>query len=180
MKTKNEMRATFPFEYNKKPFSCIFLADVLPLRLYLTTLGDNPLSFEFELDENYFTDTFMKDYYSLLEYLELKYDPKHKFSPNDMLEVLNRKIPITFSAKPKYPDVIRVVSKNRTVEECNKIYFCGWYTNPEGKGVRPENYEKTLAAFGQELANTTKQRRISSKWTDKSSEEDLSTINRYA
>lgn len=38
MIAKGEERATFPFEFNGKIFSCIFLTDIIPYRLYLTTL----------------------------------------------------------------------------------------------------------------------------------------------
>ena len=32
MKVKNEERAKFPFTYNSKDFSCIFLTDIKPMR----------------------------------------------------------------------------------------------------------------------------------------------------
>jgi hypothetical protein len=136
---------------------------------------------EFELDKNYFTCAHIpeKDYKLLVKYLELEFNPDHTFRPSDIFAVLNSKIPISFSVKPKYQDVIRAASMSRTIEECNKTNNCGRYANPEGKNVRPGNYEKTLAACGEEIANTTRQRRISSKWTDKSSEENLSEINKY-
>lgn len=35
MMKKGEERATFPFEFNEKTFSCIFLTDIIPYRLYL-------------------------------------------------------------------------------------------------------------------------------------------------
>ena len=39
MMKKGEERATFPFEFNGKTFSCIFLTDIIPYRLYLSSLG---------------------------------------------------------------------------------------------------------------------------------------------
>lgn len=39
MIAKGEERATFPFEFNGKIFSCIFLTDIIPYRLYLTTFA---------------------------------------------------------------------------------------------------------------------------------------------
>ena len=173
-----ETRAVFPFEYNRKPFSCIFLTDVTPMALYLTTLGAVPLSIQFELDDNYETSAFMKDQYSeLVRYLELKFDPNHKFKPSDMFTVLNRNIPQGFPGSPGRGQVIGVVARHRQVEEADQIYFCGWYPNPVGRNVRERNYEKTRAAFGSEMADMARARRISSKWTDNPDKEDLARLS---
>lgn len=45
MVTRREERVTFPFEFNGKTFSCIFITDIIPYRLYLTTLGLHPKVF---------------------------------------------------------------------------------------------------------------------------------------
>lgn len=52
MKVKKEEREIFSFIYNSKDFSCLFLTDINPMRLYLSTLGNNPIVFEIEIDEN--------------------------------------------------------------------------------------------------------------------------------
>ena len=43
MKNNGKTRAVFPFDFNKKSFSCIFMVDIFPFRLYLTTVGINPI-----------------------------------------------------------------------------------------------------------------------------------------
>ncbi|MDE7430959.1 MAG: hypothetical protein K2N34_03460 [Lachnospiraceae bacterium] len=177
MKKKKEKRATFPFEYNKKNFSCIFLTDMTPYRLYLTTLGKNPEVYELEIKKGYLVACYMDDYKRLVAYLELKYDPNHKFVPRDFFEALNKKIPKEFQQKPLYMDVIRVASKRRDIEEPNKIYFCGWRRNPNGKSVSENNYEKTRNAFGEEIARMSKSKNISSCWTDNQSEEEIGKLN---
>lgn len=93
MVKKGEERATFSFEYNKKPFSCIFLTDITPYRLYLTTLGLHPIVIEFEIQRGYLTPCYIEDYKMLVEYLEIAFSPIHKFLPVDFFEVLNRNIP---------------------------------------------------------------------------------------
>lgn len=178
MKIKEEGRAIFTFTYNAKDFSCIFLTDINPMILYLSTLGNNPIVFEIEIDEKYCTKTYMDaDYKKLIEYLEIKYDPNHTFKPIDFFKALNNKIPKMFQIKPNYSDVIMVVSKRRMVEEADKIYFCGWRNNPIGYNVSDMNIEKTRSAFGDKIAAMCKLKNVSSCWTDISSEESLKKIN---
>lgn len=177
MKARKEERAIFPFTYNAKDFSCLFLTDIKPMRLYLSTLGNNPIVFEIEIDEKYCAETYLDDYKKLVEYLEIKYDPNHTFKPKDFFKVLNNKIPKKFQRKPNYSDVVMVVSKRRMVEEVDKIYFCGWRNNPKGYNVSDMNIEKTRSAFGDKVADICKEKNVSSCWTDISSDESLKKIN---
>ena len=167
MKVKNEERAIFPFTYNSKDFSCIFLTDIKPMRLYLSTLGKNPIVFEIEIDEKYCAKTYIDDYY----------DPDHTFKPIDLFEALNNKIPKKFQKKPNYSEVVSVASKRRRVEEADKIYFCGWRNNPTGYNVSEMNIEKTRIAFGDKIAAMCKLKNVSSCWTNISSDENLKKIN---
>lgn len=176
MMTVGEKRVVFPFEYNEKSFSCIFLVDIIPFRLYLTTLGEKPSIFELEI-EGYKAKSFLNEYNDLILYLDLKYDPNHIFKPNDFFYVLNKKIPNTFTRKPNYKEVLLIASNRRNIEEINKIYFCGWYTNPVGKKVRPENLEKTRSAFGDDKAKICSDENISSCWTDIHTDENLKKLN---
>ena len=177
MKEIGETRAIFPFKYNEKEFSCIFLVDIIPFRLYLTTLGIKPIVFELEIEKGYKVQSYLDDYNQLVTYLELKYNPNHVFKPNDFFEALNRRIPIRFTTKPNYKEVLLVASKRRKIEEDDKIYFCGWYSNPIGKQVRPENLEKTRSAFGDKKAEICSLNNISSCWTNIPIEENLSKLD---
>lgn len=177
MVKKGEERATFSFEYNKKPFSCIFLTDITPYRLYLTTLGLHPVVIEFEIQKGYLTPCYIEDYKMLVNYLEIEFNPIHKFLPVDFFEVLNRNIPEKFTARPKYRDVLVVASKRRKIEEEDKIYFCGWRRNPVGKNVSEKNLEKTRSAFGDAKAEMCERKNISSCWTDREGEEELRKLS---
>lgn len=177
MSNKSEDRVVFPFEYNGKGFSCIFLVDVIPYRLYLTTLGTKPEVFELEIKKGYKVSGYLKDYNKLVAYLDLKYDPNHIFKPKDFFEVLNKKVPAKFSKRPKYTEVLNIAADVRKIEERDKIYFCGWYKNPAGRKVRPENLEKTKSAFGDEKAQVCSEKNISSCWTDVAKSEDLTKLN---
>lgn len=177
MRNVGETRAVFQFRYNGKVFSCIFLVDITPFRLYLTTLGVAPVVFELEIESGYKVKSYLNDYDKLISLLDLKYDPNHIFKPNDFFEALNRNIPPRFSIRPDYKKVLIIASKKRNIEEIKKIYFCGWYSNPTGKNVRPENLEKTRSAFGDEKAKICKIRNISSCWTDIAKDENLKMID---
>ena len=177
MMKKGEERVTFPFEFNGKTFSCIFLTDIIPYRLYLTTLGLYPVVFELEIEKGYKSKCFIDDYKKLVDYLEIKYDSTHKFVPFDFFEVLNKRIPKKFTVRPDYKDTLKIASKRRKIEEEAKVYFCGWRRNAEGKNVREENLEKTRSAFGNAKAEMCKIKNISSCWTDRACEEELKKLN---
>lgn len=174
MITKNEDRVVFPFKYNRKYFSCIFLVDIVPYRLYLTTHGIKPEVFVLEIISEYKVHGYLKNYNKLVAYLDLKYDPHHKFKPKDLFEALNKKIPSHFSERPKYSEILNIAAN---IEERDKVYFCGWYKNPVGKKVRPENIEKTRSAFGEDQAQLCSDKNISSCWTNLASDEDLAQLN---
>lgn len=177
MKEKNEISASFNFNYNNRGFACIFLGDVMPMLLYLCTVGEAREVFEIVIDENYMTDTYIDDYRKLIEYLNLKFDPNHKFKPVDFFEVLNRNIPNTFQASANYSSILSVSSATRDIEEAEKIYFLGWYKNPVGKFVRDENLEKTSIAFGKHIADISKTTNRSSCWTDEEGLENMEAFN---
>lgn len=177
MMTKKEERATFPFEFKGKAFSCIFLTDIIPYRLYLTTLGLHPMVFELEIERGYKAKCFIDDYKSLIEYLEIRYDPTHKFVPGDFFEALNKRIPKEFMRRPDYKHIIKIASKKRKIEEETKIYFCGWRRNAPEQNVTEKNLEKTRSAFGDTKAELCKRKNISSCWTDCACEEELKKMN---
>lgn len=177
MMTEGEDRVTFPFEFKDKIFSCIFLTDIIPYRLYLTTLGEYPVVFELEIEKGYKAKCFLDDYKKLVDYLEIIYNPMHKFVPSDFFEVLNKRIPKKFTRRPNYKDVLKIASKRRHIEEKNKIYFCGWRKNALGQNVRENNLEKTRSAFGDLKAEMCKRKNISSCWSDCACEESLRRLN---
>ncbi len=172
-----EKRATFSFEYNEKSFSCIFLTDVNPFRLYLTTLGSQLSVFVLEIERGYKTRCFIDNYNELVNFLEIKYNSMHKFSPVDFFKALNKGIPEKFTSRPVYFEVLKIDSKIRTIEEKEKIYFCGWRKNALGQNVSWQNFEKTRSAFGDEIAQMSKEKNVSSCWTACTNEEELKKLN---
>lgn len=61
MRNVGETRVVFQFEYNGKGFSCIFLVDIIPFRLYLTTLGVTPVVFELEIERGYMVKSYLDE-----------------------------------------------------------------------------------------------------------------------
>ncbi len=175
MQANSEDRVIFPFSYNHKDFSCIFLTDINPYRLYLTALGKENLSFEFSVDSKYRTDAYIDHYRELISYLEIKYDPNHTFKPIDFFDALNKKMPTRFTKKPSYKDVIRINS-GKKVEKIGEPNFCGWRRSPTGR-VTEENLEKTRRAFGDKYAEMSRGKGISSCWTADDNKEDLKRLN---
>ena len=83
MKTENQTRVVFPFEYNERGFSCLFLVDILPYRLNVSSLGNRSFIIEFELNEQFEIKENMnnEDYINLVRYLDLRYNPENRFRP---------------------------------------------------------------------------------------------------
>ncbi|MGG7073721.1 DUF6037 family protein [Campylobacter sp. 9BO] len=177
MKVQNETRTIFSFEFNKRPFSCIFLTDIVPYELYLTSLGDSPFVIKLEIKNGYVVENFIDNYKDLVRYLGIKFDPNYTFKPVDFFKALNNNIPRVFMGRPDYKDILRTVSAKKDIEDVNKIYFCGWKQN-NIRYVTKQNIEKTRAVFGDQQAELCKSRNISSCWTDKAKDEDLSKINK--
>ncbi len=176
MLKQNETRAVFSFESNEKRFSCIFLSDIFPYRLYLSAFNITPVVFEFDKNYHVISRINPEDYSEFLKYFDLQDGPDRKFIPEEFLNALNSHIPLTFKEKPNYWNVLNIVSKQRKLEESNKIFFRGWYKNTR-KLVKAENLEKTRSAFGDERAEMCRKYNMSSRWTDTPEDEDLSRLN---
>ena len=62
-------------------------------------------------------------YKKLVDYLEIKYDPTHKFVPLDFFEALNKRIPEEFTMRPDYKDTLKIASKRRKIEKKPRYIF---------------------------------------------------------
>lgn len=165
LKEKGKTRTAFPITINSKPFTCIFLADIKPLRLYLVTPGPKVEYYEMEVFKEYCVSYVIVDYKMLVRYLGLDREEQQKLTQEEFLKILNGKISEHFDTLPVYSDVVRAASRCREINDEDRCYFCGWKRNPEDKDVRYENYEKTRAAFGDEAADLSREKNVSSRWT---------------
>lgn len=180
MRSKEMSKCVFGFQYNAHPFSCIFVIDTTPFCLYITSLGEMPFCIEKKVNKDYTISTYLSgdEYKKLSKYLDLHYDKEHPFMPGAFFQSLDTDIKKIDIRETKYSDVLKAARLNRKVEEENKIFFCGWRNNNIRKyHVRPDNLEKTRLAFGDEVANKCRRLNLSSCWTDKESEENLTLLN---
>ena len=59
----------------------------------------------------------------LIGYLEIKYDPAHKFVPYDFYKVLNERIPEKFAKRPNYKDILKNLDiPNKKLKEREYMY----------------------------------------------------------
>lgn len=181
MQRHKETRAIFPFTYNKRNFSCLFLTDISPYRLVLFTIGDFNLAIDILIYDDFTASTYIDSdkYRNLIKFLGIQYDPNHTFKPTDFFEYLNQNIPAVFKNRPSVEDVLFAVSRTNEIENSEQLYFCGLRRNANGANVTPENYEKTRIAFGDITAKILKQKNISTCWTDDESKRNLAEINKF-
>lgn len=180
MINRNETRTVFPYVLNRKHFSCIFIIDAKPYTLLVTTLGADPIVIDLSVNpDNFIVGTYFGENYTrLLHYLELKHNPQNPFGPDVFLENLNQQVPPHSGYIPNYTDVLSLASRaGRHFEEKDKLYFCGWRNNSKTEHVGSGNYIKTLIAFGEEFAEMSKDKNISSRWTATPNEERIAELN---
>lgn len=116
-----------PFEYNKKGFSCIFDIGAVPYRLIMTTLGLHPQSFRFDVVTGYLIvpQLSQEEMLQLIRYLQLKPDPDHRFTVEDMMRMFNQRakdhiVKVETASKS---------SNDKKNDDCEKPYFLKWQHN---------------------------------------------------
>ena len=181
MHEKGEFSTVFNIQIKEKSFSCIFTTNTEPYYLYMATVGANIRTFEFEILYGYQINTLLSNdvFRRLCDYLEIKFDPNHKFSTTDLFKLINNKIPTVTKRRPTPTEVLNVVSNHREIEEQNKTYFMGFKHLPNGQTVSQPNYEKTRFIFGEKKATEFRQQRISTCWTDKQGLQNIELLNKH-
>ena len=166
MVKQGKLRVKFLFIYNHVEADVFFFIDENPMRLVFGIKHNNKY-FELKLDNNFTVkESFDGNIYDLIiKSFNIKYDPEHKFKPIDFLTAFNKKIPQsiknTIIVKPA-----DIAKYKRDVEEADKIYFCGWRENSDKEHVSVKNLEKTKEYMGINAYNMSKQKNVSSRWTD--------------
>lgn len=124
------------FHLHTKSFSCIFLIDTSPYSLYLTTLGQTPVTIEWAVDKSFEVTGYIEPslYRSLCKYLNLQYNPEKPFKPTTILEVLNRNTPTQFISKPTYRDVLKIAGQN--TKDFRKNRTCFWYCYMQNEQIK--------------------------------------------
>lgn len=168
MKVEEMNQTRFYYTFNEVKFDVFFFIDVLPFRLMFGALGYN-FFFEIDVEEGFNINPFLsRDKYTTLvtTVLKLKYDPNYKFEMSKFFVDFNRHIPQ--NKKNTHKVLPQDIAKHRAdIEECEKIYFCGWLDNDlRGNKRSSENLKKSKTLLPNETFLSIKDRNISSKWTD--------------
>lgn len=167
MRKQGIQRYKFIFTFNKVDFDVFFFIDEHPYKLSFGVLRHN---FYFEVDVNigFLINPILNPeiYKELIQILQLNYSISGPFSPIYFFEQFNKSIPNIAYRRfvPKPHEIARHI---RNVEECDKIYFCGWLDNNiAGNHVQQSNLIKTQKLLSQDAYEMCKEKNISSKWTD--------------
>jgi len=148
-------------------FDCLFSTREEPFKFSMTSRGDNPRFFLFDVEKGYRINTYLGDkYYELLEVLKRDGTSRNKFSTNIFFAELNNLIPQTASPRAT-PNPTAVASLRKDLDESDKPYFDTWiyWSSESGKGPTIENMEKTLVVLGKEAHAYSKRMNASSKWS---------------
>lgn len=167
MQAQNIDRYRFAHQHGRIIFDVFFFIDEIPFLLLFGAREYN-FSFEFKVERGFRVKPYIDkpEFKTLCNALELTYDPNNPFSPEAFLEDFNSRVSnsanLSGRVKPE-----EIVIYRRSVEEADKIYFCGWRNNNlRGEHVTTKNLEKTHMLLGANAYKICKLKNISSCWTD--------------
>ena len=149
-------------------FDCLFSTRESPFILSLTSRGDNPHFFKFEVMKGYQIKPYFDGfYYELVEVLNNDFNTG-KLEPKKFLDQLNTSLPKIASIRysPTTSEIVRL--RHDIIEEREKPYFDTWiYWNSEKRpnGASKENLKKTLLLLGKDAHQHSINMKASSKWS---------------
>lgn len=149
-------------------FDCLFSTREAPFVLALTSRGDKPHFFKFEVMKGYrIKPYFDRFYYELAKVLNNDLNTG-KLEPKKFLEQLNAAVP-TIAYKRYIPTEREIVRLRRDIEEeRDKPYFDTWiYWTSEKRqnGARKDNQKKTLLLLGKDALQHSIKMKASSRWS---------------
>ena len=157
-------------------FDCLFSVRETPFILALTSRGEFPKFFKFEVKTGYSITAFFDRslYYELLGVLKTGAETGIKLEPKRFLDQLNTSLPTT--AKPdRIPTPKRIIQlRPDIVDEREKPYFDTWiyWKSEDRKGPTKENLHKTLLILGKEAHQYSLEMCASSRWSSVDLERD--------
>ncbi|MBD5521645.1 MAG: hypothetical protein HDR03_10615 [Lachnospiraceae bacterium] len=181
MVANNVNSSVFNTIYNAHEFSCIFIKGTTNHQLYITTVENNPHTIWVTIGADFQAPNHLDNefYVVLANYLGFTGSSNNRFYPINFFEEFDNHIPMHHVATPAVATMIAIICNARNVPDADKIYFVGWRKNSDGQQVSPENYLKTLAIVGEEVARNLRENNISSRWSDIPHDEQLHQINQY-
>lgn len=174
----------FDVIYNNHPFTCIFLIQDYGTTLLLTMFigPDDTKTISIDMDAYCTTPRTMsnEEYRILARYLGFTGATGKVFTPSDFFNQFDTQINPMIHREPTTQEKTRAIGRSLiTIEDENKVYFCGWKHNGTNGSVSNKNFIKTRRMIGERLALKLRKANISSRWTANEYKEDLSRINDY-
>lgn len=148
-------------------FDCLFSTRETPFILSLTSRGENPKFFKFEVKPGYrISDYFGEIYSNLVSVLRIDGRSGEKLIPKNFLAQLDLAIPTTATER-NIPGAESILKNRHDLEERDKPFFDTWiYWKEEGKpSPSQENLHKTLVVLGSEAHEYSLAMNASSRWS---------------
>lgn len=149
-------------------FDCLFSVREEPFVLALTSRGDSPKFFKFEVKKGYWIKPYFDEFYSdLVKVLSNSGKSKTRLIPKAFLEQLNGSLPTVASIKQVATPKQVLKLRPDILEDRDKPYFDTWiyWTSENRKGPTKENLEKTLALLGRDAYQHSISMKASSRWS---------------
>lgn len=149
-------------------FDCLFSTRDEPFVLTLTSRGESPEFFRFDVLPGYMIRDYLGEMYGpLAAILRSDGESGQRLVPKEFFFELNQVIPThaTEKAIPGPSEIVRL--RPDIVEDREKPFFDTWiYWDQIGKrGPSAENQHKTLLLLGREAAKHSRERNASSRWS---------------
>ena len=149
-------------------FDCLFSTRDDPFVLAMTSRGNAPKFFRFEVERGYIIKNYLGGMYGdLLAVLRVDGTSGHKLIPSAFLEQLNGALPTqaTTQGKPKPSEIVRL--RPDIVEDREKPYFDTWtrWDLESNRSPSAENRHKTLLLLGPDALAFSEQMNASSRWS---------------
>lgn len=149
-------------------FDCLFSTRDEPYVLALTSRGDNPRFFRFDVERGYRIKNYLGGMYGdLVAVLRVDGANGQRLEPARFLAQLNEAIPHEASANrnPAPAEIVRL--RPDIDEDRDRPYFDTWiYWDPDGaRGPTEKNLHKTSLLLGRDAVLYSKEMNASSRWS---------------
>lgn len=143
IKQNNETYAFFDFKKNGVTFHIFFDIETKPNYLLGFMVPGTQFNLWIDVTEDFRINTYINEKFGeLMEVLNLKSDPKNKFSTNAFFSEFNEKIPSDYIKAPK--NLLNDIAiKKYDVEENESLYYLSFRRLPPGWHRTEKNSEKT-------------------------------------
>ncbi len=160
----------FQIQIGSAYFHCLFSTRETPFTLSLTSIGEKPEFFLFNVEKGYWITPYFGDFYSrLAKVLNSNANTWKKLEPKEFLAGLNKALPTeaTFKNTPTPKEIIKL--RPDITDDREKPYFSHW--KPwNTKKPSEANKHKTLLMLGKNALEYSIIMNASSAWTTEETE----------